>query len=160
MNFTRTGRSRSTLSAAVQNCSWRGVCVTSRSGLERDRQPDDVPHCLCAIVNPAPGKGKTFDHNCTGVMPFCYNGCFGQGDCIDGVCRCFNGFWGLDCSSTRGQAGEITFSRAASAQAGPESHTHEFVRRPSFYIYDLPYRLSAWPTALFFWNQVTAPWIC
>ena len=68
--------------------------------------------------------------------------CRGRGRCVQSVCVCQEGFWGLDCSSTMGPDG-----RPALVLPGTAADSRTVAPpplRPSFYIYDLPVSLTAW----------------
>jgi len=66
------------------NCSW------PQGGRCQNGQKGKVQHCVCA-------SGRSGD-GCVDSTPVnCSSGCAGHGECMEGVCSCFPGFYGRDC---------------------------------------------------------------
>ena len=129
------------LSACPGRCSWRGACVASRAA-------GAPPVCVCESRLVVGRTSPDPEHNCSGSPPPCMNACRGRGACVEGVCVCRLGYWGLDCSSVRGPD-----SQPALADSAPLSADSAPPLSPSIFVYDLPAVLSAWPTAYAGWAQ-------
>lgn len=90
----------------------------------------------------------------------CLNQCSMRGECYQGYCRCFQGYYGVDCAQIKAGI-DITVSEeeaslkmtyrpwldrvvslapevAASRAQRPSSQAHKLRKRPLIYIYDLP----------------------
>ena len=80
----------------------------------------------------------------------CFNQCRGRGKCVESVCICDPGFWGLDCSATLSPNGSFALLLGGGGKQGRDGGPElaPAPSRPSFWIYDLPVRLTAWQYGL------------
>ena len=124
-------------------CSWRGVCLagdgSAASGFAAAEQGVE-PRCVCTPAADAPQT----DAQCKDAAYWCPNACRRQGLCVQGVCVCAKGYWGLDCSQTSGgAAGSFALLLGSGPALLPGGGP-----RPRLFVYDLPASLAAWPVAL------------
>ena len=99
-----------------KRCSERGACLARRGGWARGGW------CKCDPYY----EGEACEQH---RSRWCWNGCAGRGECVDGFCRCRPPFYGPGCAHEGPHAGAPPPRAAAAAAAG---------RRFKVYVYDLP----------------------
>ena len=102
-------------SECPKNCSMKGSCI-------KDCFPNFPQKCECHKGWNGPACEETDES-------ICLNGCSGRGKCIRSFCHCEPGYFGMDCSRSKGYP------------ARPESIPEW--SKPRIYIYELPQSISS-----------------
>ncbi|GFR41319.1 hypothetical protein Agub_g2003 [Astrephomene gubernaculifera] len=143
-----------TNSSCPQGCSEHGVC---NEELGRCDCPRHYTGPDCRTVNPdleevCEEYGFSL-RTCRETSP-CFNSCNNRGKCVSGFCHCHPGFWGMDCSLSRGPDGGVELLAGQGYVPRREG--------PKIYVYELPPNCTSWfnikrldrPLHLLFWQRL------
>lgn len=125
------------------NGSYKGWCNLDAKEVLEKKIPLKVPQCFCKYD----GRwGVLCD---TPSESFCINQCNDNGICLQGLCACRKGWYGIDCSIPCYLPSlEKRPSWLLQANVSSDETNHNFTpavtikKRPLIYVYDLPAELS------------------